>query len=221
MIQITNLQFQYTDSTFRLDLPSWNVEAGKQCALIGPSGSGKTTLLSLLAGILKPNSGQIQISGRSIDQLTEPQRRNFRIQECGLIFQSFELIPYLNVLQNIQLPYYLNPILEQTPETEVRACQLAEQLGISSYLERPVTSLSIGEQQRLAICRALITNPKLILADEPTASLDQANVDRVMEILFDYSKNSEATLIMSTHDSSLFSRFEQCLDFSELLSEAS
>lgn len=218
MLNISNLQFRYPESGFQLSLPSWEVPEGEQAALIGPSGSGKTTLLSLIAGILKPEAGKIELHGQNITQLSDTERRNFRIGQCGLIFQSFELIPYLNVIQNIQLPYYLNPVLERTSEVEIRAYQLAEQLGLSAYLQSRVASLSVGEQQRLAICRALITQPRVLLADEPTASLDQSNVDRVMQVLFDYSQSSGAMLIMSTHDPALFARFEHRLDFSKLVS---
>ncbi|MEZ6045304.1 MAG: ATP-binding cassette domain-containing protein [Planctomycetaceae bacterium] len=218
MLNINNLQFRYPESGFQLSLPTWSVPGGEQAALIGPSGSGKTTLLSLLAGIREPLSGDIELAGQRVDMLSDHERRNFRISQCGLIFQSFELIPYLNVVQNIQLPYYLNPVLERTPDVEIRAYQLAEQLGLSGYLQSRVTSLSVGEQQRLAVCRALITKPRVILADEPTASLDQQNARRVIDLLFEYSQNEEAMLIMSTHDPALFSRFEHRLDFSSLIS---
>ncbi|MAT16708.1 MAG: ABC transporter ATP-binding protein [Planctomyces sp.] len=218
MLNIKDLQFQYPESGFRLSLPEWSVPAGEPAALVGPSGSGKTTLLSLIAGILTPASGQIEISGQALNQLSETERRNLRISRCGLIFQSFELIPYLNVVENIQLPYYLNPVLDRTSEVEIRAYQLAEKLGLSSYLNSRVTSLSVGEQQRLAVCRALITQPDVILADEPTASLDQANVERVMNILLEYTRERNALFIMSTHDPRLFEQFEHRLDFASLLS---
>ncbi|MCA9039735.1 MAG: ATP-binding cassette domain-containing protein [Planctomycetaceae bacterium] len=218
MLQVTNLQFHYPESGFQLSLPSWMVPEGEQAALIGPSGSGKTTLLSLLAGILQPEAGEIELLGKPLHQMSETERRNLRISQCGLIFQSFELIPYLNVVQNIQLPYYLNPVLERSSDVEFRAYQLAEQLGLSSYLQNRVTSLSVGEQQRLAICRALITQPQVILADEPTASLDQTNAERVMDVLFEYSREQKAMLIMSTHDPALFTLFEHRLDFASLVS---
>ncbi len=217
MIEIIDLTFEYPGSDFRFNLNSLNIKSGEKVALIGPSGYGKTTLLNLLSGILEPIKGTIHLNGTEVTKLADSQRRNFRITNIGFVFQNFELIEYLNVLDNIILSYRINPSLSMNREVIDRAETISEQLGLGDKLKRNVGKLSQGEMQRVAICRAILNNPKIILADEPTGNLDPQNKEKIMEILFDYSSRENATLITVTHDHSLLKGFDEVLDMQQLV----
>ena len=217
MIEINDLTFEYPGSDFRFNLNSLNIKSGEKVALIGPSGYGKTTLLNLLSGILEPINGTIHLNGTEVTKLADSQRRNFRITNIGFVFQNFELIEYLNVLDNIILSYRINPSLNMNREVIDRAETISEQLGLGDKLKRNVGKLSQGEMQRVAICRAILNNPKIILADEPTGNLDPQNKEKIMEILFDYSSRENATLITVTHDHSLLKGFDEVLDMQQLV----
>ena len=217
MIEIIDLTFEYPGSDFRFNLNSLNIKSGKKVALIGPSGYGKTTLLNLLSGILEPIKGTIHLNGTEVTKLADSQRRNFRITNIGFVFQNFELIEYLNVLDNIILSYRINPSLSMNREVIDRAETISEQLGLGDKLKRNVGKLSQGEMQRVAICRAILNNPKIILADEPTGNLDPRNKEKIIEILFDYSSRENATLITVTHDHSLLKGFDEVLDMQQLV----
>ena len=217
MIEINDLTFEYPGSDFRFNLNSLNIKSGNKVALIGPSGYGKTTLLNLLSGILEPIKGTIHLNGTEVTKLADSQRRNFRITNIGFVFQNFELIEYLNVLDNILLSYRINPSLSMNREVIDRAETISEQLGLADKLKRNVGKLSQGEMQRVAICRAILNNPKIILADEPTGNLDPRNKEKIIEILFDYSSRENATLITVTHDHSLLKGFDEVLDMQQLV----
>ena len=217
MIEINDLTFEYPGSDFRFNLNSLNIKSGEKVALIGPSGYGKTTLLNLLSGILEPIKGTIHLNGTEVTKLADSQRRNFRITNIGFVFQNFELIEYLNVLDNIILSYRINPSLSMNREVIDRAETISEQLGLGDKLKRNVGKLSQGEMQRVAICRAILNNPKIILADEPTGNLDPRNKEKIIEILFDYSSRENATLITVTHDHSLLKGFDEVLDMQQLV----
>ncbi|MEL7316198.1 MAG: ATP-binding cassette domain-containing protein, partial [Cyanobacteria bacterium J06559_3] len=212
IIQITDLEFQYDGGEFRLRLPQLSVSAGQKVAMIGPSGTGKTTVLHLLAGIRTPLSGQIQVVDARIHELSDSDRRRFRIAHIGFVFQDFELLEYLNVLDNMLHPYRLNPALKLDTEVKQRAIALAQQLGIADKVKRSVKALSQGERQRVAICRALLPQPKVLLADEATGNLDPANKQRILDILFNYVDEHQATLLAVTHDYELLDRFDQVID---------
>jgi len=217
VIEIDDLTFRYREGDFHLRVPGLAVPRGESLAIVGPSGSGKTTLLNLVAGILDPGGGRVVVLGTDVGGLTEPGRREFRIANIGLVFQEFELLEYLSVLDNILLPYRITTALELTPEVRDRARRLADEVGITDKLGRHPGSLSQGERQRVAICRALIAGPPLLLADEPTGNLDPGNKGRVLDILFEYSRNSGATLLTVTHDHELLPRFDRVLDFRDFL----
>ena len=185
MIKIDQLRFRYPRSDFELVIESLPVERGEKVAIVGPSGSGKTTLLNLMAGIFVPDSGRIQILNDDVGQLHDARRRDFRITNIGMVFQQFELIEYLTAHDNILVPFFINSTLEMSREVCDRAKELADSMGLRDKLQRRPGKLSQGEQQRIAICRALITEPKLILADEPTGNLDPANKTLILDILFD------------------------------------
>lgn len=213
MIRVTDLVFRYPGTPFRLDVPQWEVAAGEQVAIVGPSGSGKTTLLHLLAGILTPQQGRIEMDGRDLCPLSDAARRNFRATQVGLVFQRFELIDYLTVAGNILLPYSINLTLRRDATVRQRLVTLAQRTGIEHLLRRPVQRLSQGEQQRVAICRALINQPRWILADEPTGNLDPENKRTIVELLQQQALESGATLIMVTHDVSSVAQFPRQVDF--------
>ncbi len=212
MISVSDLEFRYGEGEFRLRVPSLELERGVVAACIGPSGSGKTTLLNLIAGIALPRAGRVRTNGVEIAALDDTARREFRIANIGLVFQEFELLEYLSVLDNILLPYRITPALHLDRTVRERAEELARQVGIADKLVRLVERLSHGERQRVAVCRALLTEPALLLADEPTGNLDPANRDRVPDFLFDYSRSTGATLVTVTHDRDLLGRFASVID---------
>jgi putative ABC transport system ATP-binding protein len=214
-VAISNLEFAYGDGGFRLAVPQLEIKPGEKVAFVGPSGSGKTTLLRLMAGVHLPERGDIVSSGQALNGLSDAARRAFRIQEAGFVFQDFELIEYLNVRENILLAYRINPALALTAEVRARAEELASALGLADKLKRRVDQLSQGEKQRVAIGRALLPKPKLILADEPTGNLDPDNKRRIVEILFGQADRAGATLIVVTHDHSLLEGFDRVIDFAQ------
>ncbi|WP_066224044.1 ABC transporter ATP-binding protein [Formosa haliotis] len=212
MIQCNAIQFNYPNTTFGLNITELQISEGEQLAIIGPSGCGKTTLIHLISSLLTPNSGTVTIDEIVLSDFKKRDRNDFRILRMGLIFQEFELLTYLNVLDNILLPYRINSILEQHSNLKQRAEQLAEMVGLNDKLLRYPKHLSQGERQRVAVCRALITKPKILLCDEPTANLDPINRDLILDILFEYSKTHKTTLVMVTHDQDILSRFERIID---------
>ena len=218
MIEIRDLDFRYGEGDFALRVPELVVERGERVALIGPSGSGKTTLLHLIAGIALPRAGRIATDGVALPDLDDAARREFRIRRIGLVFQEFELLEYLSVLDNILLPCRISPALPLDAAARERAVALAHGVGIGEKLDRMAERLSQGEKQRVAVCRALLVAPGLILADEPTGNLDPDNKERVLDILIERAQQSGATLITVTHDRDLLERFERVIDFRELLS---
>lgn len=213
MIQIEALRFHYGDGDFRLRIPELAVDAGTTTAFIGPSGSGKTTLLNLIAGIISPETGRVETNGVEVSVMSDEERRRFRITTVGLVFQEFELLEYLTVLDNILLPYRIHPALTLDSSVRERARTLAERVGISDKLDRHPRRLSQGERQRVAVCRAVLTDPPLLLTDEPTGNLDPVNRERVLDILFDYVTDSGTTLVSVTHDHEILSRFGRVVDF--------
>jgi ABC-type lipoprotein export system ATPase subunit len=215
MIRVTDLEFNYGEGEFRLRVPDLEVERATTAAFIGPSGSGKTTLLNLIAGIIIPQNGRIVTNAIRVTDLSDRERRNFRIANIGLVFQEFELLEYLTVLDNILLPYRINPSLRLEKDVRGRAVELAERMGIADKLERHPGKLSQGERQRVAVCRAVLPQPTLLLTDEPTGNLDPGNKGRVLDIILDYAEESGATLLTVTHDHDLLDRFQRVIDIKE------
>ena len=213
MIAISNLEFSYPTGNFLLQIAEFSVQKNEKIAVIGPSGTGKTTLLNLIAGIIRPNRGSIRVNERSVDQLNDAQRRQFRITHIGFVFQDFELLDYLNVYDNILHPYRITNALHLDPLVKQRARMLAEEMGIGDKFKRRANDLSQGEKQRAAICRALLPQPKLLLADEATGNLDPENKIRILDLLFRAVQEHDTTLLAVTHDYELLNRFDRVVDF--------
>jgi putative ABC transport system ATP-binding protein len=215
MIKIENLEFHYDAGDFRLLIPELTVPQAEKTAFIGPSGSGKTTLLNLVAGIFLPQKGMVTVDSFTVSKLNDSTRRNFRIKNIGFVFQDFELIDYLNVLDNILHPYRITNALTLDIDVRTRAVQLAEEMGIADKLKRHPNDLSQGEKQRAAICRSLLPSPKIVLADEATGNLDPANKTKILDLLFRNVEAHGATLLAVTHDHELLSRFDRVIDFQD------
>jgi len=196
-----------TDVLYNIDL---TINCGETVALKGPSGSGKSTLLNLIAGLEEPTSGEIYLSKTDINKLGLNALASFRNQNIGIIFQFFNLINDLTVLENISLPLLLRGINKKIAEQ--RAMILIKNIGLVDRINYKTNLLSGGESQRVAIARALITEPKIILADEPTGNLDASNTVNVMKLLLDNCKINNTSLLMVTHDESLLSRFDKVLN---------
>ena len=206
MISVTDLCFSRADGDqvqTLFDGFSFEVSAQEQLALLGDSGSGKTTLLHLLAGLLTPDSGQISINGEVISAYNDKKLAHYR-RKIGLIFQHYQLLDCLTVKQNILFQHQLNYPNQDAKEFDL----LIEQLGLSGKLNKLPHQLSGGEQQRVGIARALLNQPKLILADEPTGNLDQARSHQVVELLTSLCKERQINLVMVTHSQQLTQYFD-------------
>jgi putative ABC transport system ATP-binding protein len=188
------------------------VERGERIFLHGPSGSGKTTLLGLIAGVLLPQKGSVAIFGQDLTRLSLSARDRYRGSEMGYIFQSFNLIPYLTVRQNIALPCQIHParlarITGRSLDDEIR--HIAGRLDLEAHLDRRVTLLSTGQQQRVAIARAVIGRPPLVIADEPTSALDQDRREQFLKLLLDVCNDGGSTLLFVSHERTLIHNFSR------------
>jgi ABC-type lipoprotein export system ATPase subunit len=220
LIEIRQLEFAYPKTDFRLAVERLAIAAGERVAVVGPSGSGKTTLLHLISGIAVPSRGTVEVAGRSVSGLSDAQRRDFRAASIGFIFQQFELVEYLSVIDNIVLPFMINRSLQIDAAVRERAIELARSVGLHDKLSRNIRRLSQGEQQRVAICRALITDPPLLLADEPTGNLDPRNKSMTIRLLFEFCARQRATLLVVTHDLGILEGFDRQIDFAQFRQES-
>ena len=221
MIDISELAFSYSNrrseltSIFGMRIDTFTVPQGSSTALVGPSGSGKTTLLRLIAGTLRPISGNIRVTDQAITEFPDGELSKFRVRNVGQVFQAFELLNYLTVFENVMLPWY---ILGEGRRSDalVRAKELLVSVGLEPKLHARPEELSQGEQQRVAVCRAMFNNPALLLADEPTGNLDQENKQNVVDLLRDQARRNNSTLLMVTHDESLLGTFDTVLDMGSI-----
>lgn len=220
MISLSNISFHYPQSNFRLQLDELSFHSGTKTAVVGPSGFGKTTLLHLISGIYIPQNGEVEVHGKKVHLMSDAERRTFRLTNMGFVFQDFKLLEYLNVMDNILLPYRINKVLKLEKALKNHVFEIASMLSIEDKLARNPGNLSQGERQRVAICRALLTNPSIILADEPTGNLDPENKQNIMRILFDYVSKKDATLVAVTHDHELLDGFDHVVDFKEIYTSA-
>ena len=215
ILQISDLHFQYPASDFKIEVSDIKITQGSKIAISGKSGSGKTTLIHLISGILKPQSGEILFFDKSITDMNDNDIRKHRISNIGFIFQEFELLDYLNVMDNLILPYKINKSLSLDEEIKNKAKEIANRIGIGNKLDQHPKQLSGGERQRLAIARALITSPPLIIADEPTGNLDNKTSNIVMDEITDQVSYTNSTLIMISHNNELISSFDEIIDIQE------
>jgi len=192
LVQIDNLRKEF-GNVRALDGVSLSVEAGEWIAIMGPSGSGKTTLINILGGLDMPTSGRALVDGTDVARLDEAGLTRFRAEKIGFVFQQFHLVPYLTALENVMLAQYFH---STTDEAEARA--ELERVGLSDRVDHLPGELSGGEQQRVAVARALINHPKLLLADEPTGNLDEANEKLVLRLLQELHEQGH-TILMVTH----------------------
>lgn len=197
-----------------LDIPDLGIPAGARIGLRGPSGSGKTSLLHLVAGLIVPDAGSVAWDGKSVSALPLSGRDRWRRETIGFVFQDFHLIPELDVAANITLPATFSAWRIGQAQHE-RAAKLAQRMGLGD-LRRKARVLSRGEQQRVAIARAVLNRPALILADEPTASLDAAHADEVGSLLVEVAAEAGATLICASHDAALLARMERVVEIGAL-----
>lgn len=220
MIKIENLKFKYPSSNdLILDISDFYMKKGEKIFLYGPSGCGKTTFLEVLAGINSPQDGIVEINERDVTKMSPSEKDQFRADNMGYIFQSFNLIPYLNVQENITLPLYFSSqkrarvsVANEYTETQ----EICKILGIEEYLTRPVTELSVGQQQRVAAARAIIGQPSLILADEPTSALDFNHRERFIKLLFALCRQYQTSVLFVSHDRTLEKLFDRSLSLHEI-----
>ncbi len=210
-ISLNKVQFSYSDAADKpvLDIPYCSVLQGEQVFIYGPSGCGKSTLLNLLSGMLRPEKGEVSVLEQRLDCLTPRQRDRFRADYVGYVFQQFNLIPYLSAVDNVRLAHHFSKRGSDVGAlTEIE--HLLTQLNIPQDDRlKPIAELSIGQQQRVAIARALINKPEILIADEPTSSLDQKNRDNFMSVLMSLANQHNITLVFVSHDMSLSRYFKR------------
>jgi putative ABC transport system ATP-binding protein len=204
LISVRNLQKHYrlekTDTPALIDV-SLDIQAGERVCLMGPSGSGKSTLLNLIGCIDAPSAGSVIVDGEDTGSLGDGRLSDFRNRRMGFIFQSFNLIPVLSVFENIEYPLLLQKVPAR--ERRLRVEELLRKVGLEQYGRRSPENLSGGQRQRVSVARALVARPRLVIADEPTASLDHATGNSIMQLMAEMNESEGATLVFSTHDPSV------------------
>lgn len=211
IIKVENLSKTVSSANGPLTILSaieFSINAAESVAIIGASGSGKSTLLSLLAGLDVASSGNIEIFGQLLSKLDEDGRAALRNQMIGFVFQSFQLLPSLNALENVMLPLELIG----NPQAKQLASELLARVGLGDRLTHTPNKLSGGEQQRVALARAFVTKPKILFADEPTGNLDSATGAHIIDLLFELNKENQTTLVLVTHDQHLASCCQRVLE---------
>ena len=220
IIKIESLNFYWSKkSNFKIFVPSLEIKKGEKVLLLGESGSGKTTLLSLICGFLNPLSGSISINGNTINKLSSKTKDEYRADNIGIIFQQFNLLPYANVVDNVLLPLYFSKARSKNiVNKRAAALELFKQLRLPDDIAQyRASNLSVGQQQRVAVARALIGNPSLIIADEPTSSLDTNAQQLFLDLMFKQISENNSTLLMVSHDKSLSNRFDRQININEIL----
>ena len=215
LVAVENLQKSYSSfgvgTEMIVNVPSFNMGEQDQLALQGPSGSGKTTFLHLLAGVLLPDFGKITVSGQGLHEMNESQRDQLRLNQIGYVFQSFNLVYGFSCLENL----LISMELKGSPDRE-HAENLLQAVGLSNRIHYLPHQLSIGQQQRVAVARALVNRPKLVLADEPTGNLDPENTDRSLQLLRSLCEEWGSALILVSHDPRVIAQFEKQIDWEEI-----
>jgi putative ABC transport system ATP-binding protein len=224
IIDISNLEFSWNPQALTvLSVDALQVDSGERLFIKGPSGSGKSTLLSLLSGVTTAGSGSVRVMDQALEQLGSIQRDHFRANHIGYVFQMFNLIPYLSVIDNVVLPCHFSRqrrsrALANGNDLKAEARRLLGHLDMAQtdILNRPVTTLSVGQQQRVAAARALMGSPELLIADEPTSSLDADRRESFIKLLFDECRQTGSTLIFVSHDASLERLFDRTIDLAQI-----
>ncbi len=224
VIRLLDLRFAWRGSDgFELAIDDLAILPGEHCLLAGPSGCGKTTLLGLLGGVLKPHSGSVTVLGSRLDSMGAAERDAFRAAHIGVVFQLFNLVPYLPVLENVLLPCRFSSARRSRVEKSgqaprAAATALLQRLGLGEDMVfRPVTALSVGQQQRVAAARALLGAPEILLADEPTSALDAETSEDFMTLLFEESSAAGSTIVFVSHDRSLASHFKRRVEMRDVV----
>jgi putative ABC transport system ATP-binding protein len=220
LIEIDQLRFRWQPSApLCLDIANLRIAAGERVLVHGPSGSGKSTLLGLFGGVLRPESGRVLTLGQDLAALSAPARDRFRVDHVGFVFQQFNLVPYLGVIDNVLLPCRISSRRSERAGADLpaQARRLLRALDLAADLDsRPVTQLSVGQQQRVAVARALIGRPEIVIADEPTSALDEARQGRFLDLLLRECQASNASLIFVSHDRRLASHFSRQIALLEI-----
>ncbi|MDV7105646.1 ABC transporter ATP-binding protein [Vibrio sp. TH_r3] len=224
VVSLSDIEFSWAEQetpTLKFDL--LEINQNEHVFIKGPSGSGKSTLLGLLTGIMSPQQGKVQILATDISQLKQNQRDKFRADHIGYIFQQFNLLPYLSVIDNVILPCHFSKIRKKNVagDLKAKAIHLLDRLHLdTNLLHKPIIELSIGQQQRVAAARALIGQPELLIADEPTSALDFDNRSAFIELLMEEAKQANSTLIFVSHDPTLESLFDTSIHLNQLNKQA-
>lgn len=205
VLQCDSLVFKYASTGFELQVPSFQIIRGETVFLEGDSGSGKSTLLNLMAGVLLPQAGHVALMGRNLRELSASQCDALRVDHVGFLFQQFNLLSYLNVLDNVTLPCKFSKLRKENAVSisggvRQAAIQLLQSLGMGNFLEQPVSTLSVGQQQRVAAARALIGKPDLIIADEPTSALDAGHQAQFVTLLLEQAAQQNTAVLLVSHD---------------------
>lgn len=222
LIHLSNLGFAWPGQPELLDIAAFSLQRGESLFLKGPSGSGKTTLLGLLGGVQLPNRGSIQLLDQDLSKLSSGARDRFRVDHTGYIFQQFNLLPFLSVRENVELPCHFSTLrtrraVQRHGSVAKATSSLLAHLGLQpELLQRRAGDLSIGQQQRVAAARALIGQPELVIADEPTSALDADAREAFLELLFAECREAGSSLLFVSHDQSLARLFDRSLSLAEL-----
>lgn len=224
LVEVSNLRFCWPGKESDvLSIHDLVVEKGERLFIKGNSGSGKTTLLNIIAGVITPQSGAVNVLNETISDMASWKRDAFRAQHIGIVFQIFNLIPYLSLVDNVILPCHFSPprkkrALERSSTLAEEASRLLNHLGldVNSLADQPVSRLSVGQQQRVAVARALMGGPELVIADEPTSALDMEARSAFLELLFREVEDNNASLIFVSHDATLESHFQRSIHLDEI-----
>jgi len=225
VIQVDDVHFRWPGREgFSLGVSQFHIAAAERLLLIGPSGSGKSTLLSLLCGIVTPDEGRICVLDTDLGMLEAAARDHFRVEHFGIIFQMFNLLPYLSVIDNVLLPLSFSKkrrqrAMKETSSVNAEARRLLQRLGLDENVlaSQSAARLSVGQQQRVAAARALIGRPEILVADEPTSALDRKHQRHFLELLFGEARAADTTVIMVSHDETLAPEFDRVVDLTEIL----
>ncbi len=224
MLELKQLRYRWPASQDNvLDIATFSVAQYERVFIKGPSGCGKTTLLNLIAGVFQPTEGHIKVLDNIVSEYSGARRDKFRVDHIGIIFQQFNLLPYLSILDNVVLPCHFSQLrlrnaLSTAGSLSAAAVSLLEQLGLpaADYLQRKVTDLSVGQQQRVAAARALIGAPELVIADEPTSALDEDAQQDFLTLLFKVCADNGSTLLFVSHNRQLQTMFDRVISLAEL-----